>query len=82
MARHCTAGDHYGPAPGSRAAEIGAFYVNCGSAPLADLNVRLVGLSGPLVGPLVGIVYFLILLAQTLPPKGYCPRNRRGLYWC
>jgi hypothetical protein len=46
---------------GSRAVELGAFYVNCDDSLLSAAGARMVALAGPLVSLLTGIVSFLML---------------------
>jgi hypothetical protein len=41
---------------GSRPTEMGAFYVNCDSARLTPLGIRLVALAGPVLSLIVGVV--------------------------
>jgi hypothetical protein len=46
---------------GSYPKEMGAFYVDCDSARLSDLGMRLVALAGPFVSLLTGVLCFLLL---------------------
>lgn len=46
---------------GSRAKEVGAFYVNCDYTGMSELSVRLVALAGPAVSLMLGTVCFSVL---------------------
>ncbi len=46
---------------GGKLNEVGAFYIDCNYAAMADLSIRLVALAGPVISLLTGIISFLIL---------------------
>jgi hypothetical protein len=46
---------------GSRATELGAFYIECDDSRLSPVAIRLVALAGPVVSFLIGVVCYLLL---------------------